>query len=160
MTPEQSVVATAVHAWNQNVERADKFFSSLSEEQLQAEVAPGKNRLIYLWGHLIAVHDAMLPLLGVGQRLHPELDDAFLKNADRVVTALPPAADLKRYWDEVNGRLQKEFAVFTAKDWTHKHTIVSEDDFAANPLRNRFAILLSRTAHLASHFGQVLLAPK
>jgi hypothetical protein len=27
------------------------------------EVAPGKNRLIYLWGHLTAVHDAMLPLL-------------------------------------------------------------------------------------------------
>ena len=55
MTAEQSVVACAIHAWKQNVERADKFFSGLSDHQLQTEVAPEKNRLIYLWGHLIAV---------------------------------------------------------------------------------------------------------
>jgi hypothetical protein len=78
MTPEQSVVASAVHAWKLNVDRVDKLFSGLSEQQLLTEVAPGKNRLVYLWGHLIAVHDAMLPLLGLGPRRHSELDAAFL----------------------------------------------------------------------------------
>ena len=47
MTPEQSVVMSAVHAWKLHVERADKLFSGLSEQQLLAEVAPGKNRLVY-----------------------------------------------------------------------------------------------------------------
>jgi hypothetical protein len=47
----------------------------------------------------------MLPLLALGPRLHPELDDAFLKRADRSVADLPSAADLKRHWDEVNGTL-------------------------------------------------------
>jgi hypothetical protein len=69
---------------------------------------------MYLWGHLIAVHDAMLPLLGLGQRLHPELDDAFLKNADRAVAGRWSSADLKRHWDEVNGRLLTGFGAFTA----------------------------------------------
>ena len=48
MTAEQSVVACAIHALKQNVERADQFFSGLSDHQLQTEVAP-ENRLIYLW---------------------------------------------------------------------------------------------------------------
>jgi hypothetical protein len=162
MTPEQAFVGTALHAWKQNVDRANKFFSSLSDQQLLAEVAPGKNRLVYLWGHLIAVHDAMLPLLGLGARLHPELDAAFLDGSDKALAAaaLPSASDLKRMWDEVNGTLLTGVEAFTASDWAQKHSVVSVEDFAANPLRNRFAILLSRTSHVAYHVGQCVLAPK
>jgi hypothetical protein len=160
MTPEQSVVGSAVHAWKLNVERADKLFSGLSEQQLLKEVAPGKNRLVYLWGHLIAVHDAMLPLLDLGPRLHPELDAAFLTGADKAVEQLPSAVVLKRQWDEVNGALLAGFGRFAASDWAQKHTVVSDEDFAANPLRNRLSILLSRTGHMAYHLGQAVLAPK
>lgn len=160
MTPEQSITASAVQAWRTNIERAGKLFAGLSEEKLATEVAPGRNRLIYLWGHLIAVHDAMLPLLGLGPRLHPELEAAFITAADRTVSDLPSAAELAQWWDEVNGKLSAGFAAFTASDWAARHSAVSEDDFAANPLRNRFAILLSRTSHVAYHVGQALLAPK
>jgi hypothetical protein len=160
MTPEQSLVASAVHAWKLQLERADTLFSGLSDDELRNEVAPGKNRLIYLWGHLTAVHDAMLPLLGLGQRLHPDLDAAFLTGADKAVAEVPSAAELKRLWDEVNGRLQAGFSSFSAPDWTQKHSVVSQEDFAANPLRNRLSILLSRTGHIADHLGQAVLAPK
>ena len=61
---EQALVTAALNLWKGNIERADRIFSPLNEEQLQKEVAPGKNRLIYLWGHLTAVHDRMLPLVG------------------------------------------------------------------------------------------------
>ena len=82
MTAEQTLVATAVQSWKMLIERADKFFSPLTDDQLQAEIAPGKNRLVYLWGHLIAVHDRMLPLLGIGPQIYPELDKPFLSEAD------------------------------------------------------------------------------
>ena len=157
MTAEESLVASAVHAWKLNVDRADALFSGLSDAQLLAEVAPGKNRLIYLWGHLIAVHDAMAPLLGIGERKHSELDAAFLTGADKSVAELPSRAELKRLWDEVNGRVLAGFSSFTATDWAQKHSAVSGEDFAANPLRNRLAILLSRTAHVAYHLGQAQL---
>jgi hypothetical protein len=160
MTPEQNLVASAVHAWNVNVERADKLFSGLSEQQLLNEVAPGKNRLVYLWGHLIAVHDAMHPLLALGKKLHPELEAVFLTEADKAAAQLPSSAKLKHHWDEVNGSLQAGFSNWTASDRTQKHTTVSEEDFAANPLRNRLSILLSRTSHMAYHLGQGVLAPK
>ena len=32
-----------------------------------------------------AVHDRMLPLLGIGERLHPELDEAYLTNPDQTI---------------------------------------------------------------------------
>ncbi|MEP7118971.1 MAG: DinB family protein [Acidobacteriota bacterium] len=160
MTPEQSLAATALQSWTMNITRAEKVFSGLTDEQLQQPIAPGKNRLVYLWGHLIAVHDGMLPLLAIGPRLHPELDAPFLKEADSAATAMPSAGMLKKQWAEVNAALQTGFDRFTPAEWTERHTSVSEADFAANPLRNRLAVLLSRTGHVAYHLGQCVLAPK
>ena len=160
MTPEQSFVATVIHAWKLNIERADKFFLPLNEDQVLQELAPGKNRLIYLFGHLVAVHDAMLPLLGIGPRRHPELDAAFLTGADRAVAELPGLDELRRCWSEVNGVLLEAFEGFSAADWIAKHTVVSAEDFAKNPLRNRLSVLLSRTSHVGYHLGQAALAPK
>jgi hypothetical protein len=37
---------------------------------------------------------------------------------------------------------------------------VSDEEFAANPLRNRLSVVLSRTNHLAYHIGQIALTPK
>jgi hypothetical protein len=160
MSNEELLGSGALNVWKTNIERADKLFSNLSAEQLQKEIAPGKNRLIYLWGHLTAVHDGMLPLLGFGPRLHAELDAPFITKPDRSVPDLPSTEEVKNSWNEVNGKLREGFAKLSASDWLQKHAAVSEEDFAKEPLRNRFAILLSRTNHLAYHLGQATLATK
>lgn len=158
MSNEELFVAGALNAWKGNVERADKLFASLGEDELLTEVAPGRNRLIYLWGHLTATHDRMLTILGLGPRLAPEFDALFLSTPDKV-SDLPPAAEVKRTWDEVNGKLREGFATLSAADWLGKHGSVSDEDYARDPLRNRFAILLSRTSHLTYHLGQAALVP-
>jgi DinB superfamily len=157
---EQALVASAVNSWKSTIERADRIFSPLSDEQLQKEVAPGKNRLIYLWGHLTAVHDRMLPLLGFGERLHPELDPLFITNPDKTFAKLPAAEELKKSWNDVNSKLSAGFQSLSPAQWLEKHSSVSDEDFAKDPSRNRFAILLSRTAHIAFHVGQTALIPK
>jgi hypothetical protein len=160
MTNEEMFLAVALHGWRGNIERADKMFSGLSEEELLKEVAPGKNRLIYLWGHLTATHDAMLPLLGFGRRRHPEFDVAFISNPDKTQAGVPSAELVRKSWIEVNARLFEGFASLSAADWLKKHAAVSEEDFLKEPLRNRLAILLSRTNHLAYHLGQTALRSK
>jgi hypothetical protein len=157
---EQALVTSAVSSWKSTVERADRLFSPLNDEQLQKEVAPGRNRLIYLWGHLTAVHDRMLPLLEIGPRLYPDLDGIFLTSPDKAIPQLPPAEEIKKSWDEVNGKLLAGFEGFSAAEWLQKHASVSAEDFAKDPSRNRFAILLSRTSHIAFHLGQTALMPK
>lgn len=51
----------------------NKIFDNLSDEQLMHEVSPGRNRGIYLLGHLTAVHDLMLPLLRFGEAKYPRV---------------------------------------------------------------------------------------
>src|ERR1700751_4057211 len=160
LTKEELYLQVALKGWRGNIERADKMFSSLSDPEALQEIVPGKNRLIYLWGHLTATHDAMLPLLGLGQRLHPEFDVAFISNPDKTQAGIPSVELVRKAWREVNGRLFEGFANLSAADWLKKHGAVSEEDFAKEPLRNRFAILLSRTNHMAYHLGQTVLRPK
>ena len=158
MTTETSLTDSALRAWKFNIDRAGKFFGALSEEQLLQEVAPGKNRLIYLWGHLTAVNDALFPLLGLGERLHPELASMFISNPDRSPQKTLSGKELKRIWEEINESLWTGFSMLSASEWLHKHSAVSDEDFVREPHRNRFTILLGRTGHLAYHFGQAILA--
>src|SRR5260370_34165971 len=98
MHTENSLIGSALRGWKSNVERVDKLFGTLSPEQLEQQVTPGKNRLIYLWGHLTAVNDGLLPLLGIGERLHPELDSMFISKPDRSVELTVTAQSLKSAW--------------------------------------------------------------
>jgi hypothetical protein len=158
MTSQQLPISVAINSWKLLAERADKVFSNLTEEQLLREVAPEKNRLIYLWGHLTAVHDAMFPILGVGERLHPELDAIFISSPDKTVAQIPSAAELKKCWNEVNSKLLSQFACLSASEWLERHRAMSDEDYAKDPTRNRLAVLLSRTNHMSYHLGQAILA--
>ena len=158
MNTDASLIDVALRSWKTNIDRAGKLFGSLSEKELQEEIAPGKNRRIYLWGHLTSVNDALIPLLGFGERMHPELDSVFVSKPDRSAPDSISATDLKRYWDEINARLLTEFAKRSPAQWAEKHAAVSEEDFARESHRNRFAILLGRTSHLAYRLGQANLA--
>lgn len=160
MTLETSLIDSALSNWRSTVDRVDKHFGNLSQEQLLKEVAPGKNRLIYLWGHLTAVNDALIPLLGFGSRLHPELELMFVSNPDRTVATILSGDDLKIIWQETNQVLWTEFSKLSPADWLQKHSAVSEEDFLREPHRNRFTVLLGRTMHMAYHLGQAKLSER
>jgi hypothetical protein len=158
MTNEEILVSTILNSWKLVINRFSKSLSELSDEQLQKQVAPGRNRVFYLVGHLLAVHDRMFPLLGLGERLHPELDETYITNPDRVLPDPLSATELRRAWAEVNGKLAAAFESFTLEDWLQKHTAVSDEDFVKDPTRNRLAIVMNRTNHASFHSGQAVLA--
>jgi len=157
MDPQQIMTAFAIRTWQQVVARIGNLCSPLSEDQLRAEIAPGKNRLIYLWGHLAAIHDAMFPILRLGDRLHPELDLPFVSKPDRSMK-LPTAAEIKTCWDEVRSELVSRSATLALHQWFERNGNVSEAEFDLDPTRNRLAVLLSRTNHASYHLGQMMLA--
>jgi hypothetical protein len=160
MENEGSHLALGLKVWKVQIERADKLFGSLSSEEVLREIAPGRNRLLYLWGHLTAIHDAMLPLLGLGERLHPEFDAAFVSNPDKSRPDIPSHEQVRQVWKTINGELWKGFEKMSWSDWLLRHSAVSEEDFAKYTSRNRFAVLLSRTNHLSYHLGQAVLGLK
>jgi hypothetical protein len=103
------------------------------------------------------VHDRLLSLLDLGERLHPELDEAFITNPDRALADPVSAAELRKAWAEINTRLTAAFEKLTPAEWLVKHTAVSDEDFAKDPTRNRMAVVMSRTNHVSFHTGQVVL---
>ena len=107
MGNEGSYAALGLKAWKAQIDRADTLFGALSSEQVLREIAPDRNRLLYLWGHLTAIHDAMLPLLRLGKRLYLEFDVAFVINPDKSQTGIPSHAEIRRAWIAVNGELAK-----------------------------------------------------
>src|ERR1700686_1134034 len=124
MTSPKLSVQVAINSWRLVVERANKIFSTLTEDELLKEVAPGRNRLMYLWGHLTAIHDAMLPLLGLGKRLYSEFDVAFVINPDKSQTVTPSHEEIRRAWITVNGELSKGFEKMSQSDWLQRHSAV------------------------------------
>ena len=60
--------------------------------------------------------------------------------------------------DKINEKLWEGFSKFSAADWVGRHTAVSEDEFKREPHRNKFTVLLGRTAHMSYHVGQATLA--
>src|SRR5258708_358596 len=78
MASDEVLIQTAISSWEQIIKRVGALCLSCSEEQLLVEVAPGKNRISYLWGQphrrercdvqRLAVGRAATP--GIGRRLH------------------------------------------------------------------------------------------
>jgi len=157
MTTTQTMIKMTFDRWNQLIKSFDETLQSFTDEQLQRKISPGKNRGIYLLGHLTAVHDSMMPLLDFGDKLYPELYEPFITSPDKSVTDIPSAADLRTKWNNINTVLSQHFTKMQPEDWFAKHTAVTEEEFVNEPHRNKLNIIITRTTHLAYHQGQFIL---
>ena len=152
----QLLVKMVLDAWNAQLANTDKLLNALTDEQLQNETAPGRNRGVYLLGHLAAVNDKMLPLLNLGEQQYPHLNEPFLNKADRAVAEIPTTAELRKCWRNATDSLATKIAAMDTDSWFERHTSVSPEDFEKEPHRNKLNIIISRTGHLAYHLGQLI----
>jgi hypothetical protein len=149
-----------VDSFGNYIKRTTKMLEDLTDEQFGQEISTSKNTGHYLLGHLIAVHDNMLPLMGLGESLYPELIEIFLKNPDKSGLEKPSITQLRNQWTEVHDVLLAKLETLSLDQLLEKHTAVSDEDFAKEPHRNKLNVLLSRTSHLAYHVGQLALKKK
>lgn len=150
-------IKMVLDAWNTKIASTNKLLAELSDEQLEKQIAPGKNTGVYILGHLVAINNKMLTLLGLGTELHPELYKTFVETAEKDITSKPPTSELRKDWTEINTLITDTFAKVSAEDWFKKHNSVSEEAFAREPHRNRLNVIINRTNHLDYHIGQLIL---
>ena len=153
-------IKMVLSAWETHNTRVYNLLDTLSDEQLISETSPGRNSGIYLVGHLVAVSDAMFPILGFGERLFPELDKIFLESPDKSGLEMPSINELKEYWHKVNTKLGGHISQMPADEWFTRHNNVSETDFAKEPHRNKLNIIINRTNHTSYHLGQLVYLTK
>jgi hypothetical protein len=157
MITTELFVKMAIDRWNGSIVNLNKHLNNLTDEQLQKEIAPGKNRGTYLLGHLIAVHDNMLILMGMGEKIFPELFELYINQSDNIAIQTLTASELKEMWEKHNNLLQEKFAKMNAEEWFEKNTSATEEEFALEPHRNKLNIIITRTSHLQYHTGQIAL---
>jgi hypothetical protein len=149
-----------INAWNSQATAVHAFFEKYTDADYFKPIAPGRNRPVYILGHLIAANDALMPLLGFGQRHFPELEELFITNPDNPNAQLPSLTELRKKWETQQVVLNKHFNSLEPYQWLERHTAVSEADFAAQPHRNRQSALLARINHMGYHLGQLNLFPE
>jgi uncharacterized damage-inducible protein DinB len=159
MNHEKTIVDLILNQLEGKVQQTTAVFTTLGAEAAQVPVAPDRNTVSYLLGHLVAVHDKLLEGLDLGQRLHPEWDSLFL-TPQQAGSEYPAYQDLLGAWQQVNAALVAGFATLSIDDWLTKHAYVSDADFAREPHRNKLNLLLSRTGHLFHHGGQLALVKR
>jgi hypothetical protein len=153
----EQIIKQVINAWASQNKNVTTFFTKYDDSVYMHEVAPGRNRAIYLFGHLIATNDGLLPILGLGEKLYPELYEIFSHSPDKAVPVIPSLPELKQKWETINTLLTGYFSKMTINDWLGRHMSVSEEDFAKEPLRNKLNVLIGRTNHESYHIGQLNL---
>lgn len=111
------LVKIALDTWCARISQTSELISSLSDDQLNQEISPNRNRGIYLLGHLTAMHDNMLPLLDFGAPIFPSLKETFLVKADKTVVDIPSAEVLRQNWNNVNIQITKLIKQMYAEAW-------------------------------------------
>ena len=142
MTEQKELfVEMALNSWNDQLNRSGKLFDSLTDAELEQHVAP-------------------IPLLGLGDKLYPELEEAFVRNPESAQPYGPGIQQLRGYWNKVNQTLSSKFNGMSTEEWFDRHNSVSPEDFKKEPHRNKLNVLLSRTNHLSYHRGQLIFLQK
>src|ERR1700712_3008558 len=91
----KQIITQVINAWTNQNKGVTKFFNKYDEISYINEVAPGRNRAVYLLGHLTAINDGMIPLFGLGQKLFPEYEAMFITSPDKMITDIPSLEELK-----------------------------------------------------------------
>src|SRR5437868_6874515 len=117
MNTTATTIKMVFDRWYASIKNWDTIINSITDEQLQKEIAPGKNRGIYLLGHLIAVHDDMLVLLNMGDKLFPELHKIFIDSPDKTVAEIPSAKELRACWSKQCEMMKQKFDRLQPGDW-------------------------------------------
>ena len=159
-TTKELFVKMTISAWDSENTRVTKLLDSLSDDQLLSETAHGRNRGVYLIGHLAAVSDGLFTLFGWGERLYPQLEVPFVKNPDRAAPDTTTPEEVRTYWKDVYSKLTEAIKNASTDEWFERHTSVSEADFANEPHRNKLNVLISRTNHVSYHRGQLVYLVK
>ncbi|MFD2162805.1 DinB family protein [Paradesertivirga mongoliensis] len=155
VTKQQEVIIKMVlDAWHLKVSQFDKLLVELSDEQLLKEVAPGRNRGIYLLGHLTTLADSIFPLLGF-EKQAPHLWKPFVQTSDKDSADVLTVAELRQEWIKVTTMLWEKIAAISSNEWFERHSAISEEDFLKEPHRNKLNIVLSRVSHVDYHLGQI-----
>lgn len=143
--------------WETYNNRTEKVLDTISDEIFFKPITNEGNSPSWIMGHLADTEDRLLELLGIRERLFPELSTIYHHERDTNQSGHLSKVALIAKWQVISKELNNAFKNWSETEWLGKHTAVSEEDFKKEPHRNRLNVMLSRVSHKASHLGQIAM---
>src|SRR5712675_529444 len=134
MQRDDIAVKMILSGWKTGQDKIQKTLLILSDENMDTELMPGRNKVSWIIGHLAAVHDSLLTILDLGEKINGNYYEFFIH--DDSLTKAPGISQIREYWNETSERLNNAMAKLSVQDWFGRHTLVSAEDFAKEPHRN------------------------
>jgi hypothetical protein len=157
-TKEDLFIKMVLSSWQSTQNAINKSIEGLSDEELNKPILPGRNTPAWIIGHLAAVNDGMFSILELGEKINPDYEKTFTH--PDAGSKEPGIAEIRKYWQDTNARINEKMAALTPVQWFGKHARVSAEDFAKEPHRNKLNVVISRANHLSHHQGQLVLVAK
>lgn len=150
------IIGQILSLWENDNKLVSRFYEKYPEPLIRQQIAVGRNSPYYLLGHLAATSDALIPVLRLGEKAYPELDQ-FLRLPETQVINDLRMDDLLQQWHDANARIIRETSKLTLPEWMERHGLVSAEDFLKETKRNRLNVFMSRLGHQRYHLGQLAL---
>jgi len=110
-----------------------------------------------LLGHLVAVSDGMLPILGFGERLFQNFNPFFISNPDKSGMEKPTVDELRNSLEAINAKLAAGIKATTTAEWFKSTRPFQKKISRKNLTEIKLNILINRTNHMSYHVGQMTL---
>lgn len=135
--------------WRLAIQRLSATIDELTNEQLEKQVADGRNTGVWILTHVITANEIILKVTCFGETKHEALAEQ-LTNGN-----LADTDELRTTWNEIKERINAIIDNVSIEKWLQINTAVSQDDFAKDSSRNNLLILFSRLLHMMYHAGQL-----
>lgn len=138
---------------------ADWIISSLSEDDLKKEIAPGRNHGIWLLGHLITCEDDFALFMGKGEITYPAYHDMFAEETKPLpFENYPPVSEMREKWKEMLKKNKKIYDELRDEELHEAQAqLKGENDFC----KTKEDVAVHWQLHLMYHTGQLgMLVPK
>ncbi len=157
MKEKQIAIKMITDNWNVMVSKVNNIVNTYTDDELELPVAPEKNKVKWIIGHLAAVNDLTLSILGVSEVTNPKQANRFTKTPFNKAQNLISIKEIKEYWFKTSELINSGTKKFSANDWFQKHNSITAEEFVKEPHRNKLNVLMGRANHISHHIGQMSL---
>jgi hypothetical protein len=133
------------------------YLDALTDDELRAEIVPGRNHGIWILGHLIASDDDLSLYINKEPILFPELQELFKQGSTvQDISKYPPIPELRQKWQKVCEKNGNVFKQLTDEMLDEYHEMIQGDP-EKDYFKTKEVVIINWTLHQIHMAGQLAL---
>lgn len=130
------------------------YIDSLTDEEFEMELLPGKNHGVWIFGHLITSEDDFSLFMGKGELLYPDYREMFGQGSKlQPAKTYPKVSELRKQWTRITDKNKKIYENLKDEefDQPHNNLVDYKEDF----FKTKDRVIMAWQLHQMYHGGQL-----